>query len=367
MLGVYVHIPFCERKCSYCAFSSFVSSEVEQEKYINSLIQEIEDFAKCEKREIDTIYIGGGTPSLLSINLMQKLIKTLKDNFIWHDNLEFTIEANPNSISQDKLSFYKECGINRISIGVQSLDDDKLKTIGRLHSAEDAINAVKLAGKYFQNISVDMLIGLPNMNIKVFLKEIEYLTSLNVNHVSAYMLQVEDGTPLARKVKCNNAYLPDDDESVLAYEEMSKLLKEKGFERYEVSNFAKENFCSRHNFKYWTGEDYIGFGLSAHSYINGTRWANSKNFEKYYHRKIDMKEKLSFQQLIEEHIMLGLRCCHGIDKTYLVNLGYNIDENQHLKDFIEKGIIRQNYDKNRLYLNPDFYGVNNYIIVHLLP
>jgi len=364
MLGVYIHMPFCERKCSYCAFSSFVSSEKEQEKYITSLISEIQHFSQKEKRNIDSISIGGGTPSLISVQLMEKLFNCLKENFIWSDNLEFSIEANPNSLTKEKLEFYKKSGVNRLSIGVQSLDDEKLKSIGRLHTSQQAIDVVKMAENYFDNISVDMLIGLPNMKKEDFLKEIELLSSFNIKHISAYMLQVEEGTPLAKIVKNNPFVLPDDDDSVGAYEEMACLLKKHGFNRYEVSNFAKDGFECKHNMKYWTGEDYIGFGLSAHSYIEGNRFANAKNFNDYYVGKLSMQEKLTDEQKIEEHIMLGLRCNQGVDKEYLSRLGYDITKNENLLNFIEKGIIKE--DKNRLFLNPDYYGVNNYIIVHLL-
>lgn len=366
MLGVYIHIPFCERKCSYCAFSSFVSSAQEQERYISSLIEEIKEFSKNEKREIDTIYIGGGTPSLISIDLMKKLIKCLKENFIWSKECEFSIEANPNSLTEEKLKFYKQNGINRLSIGVQSLDNAKLQAVGRLHSKEDAIKTLKLAERYFDNISVDMLIGLPYMNKDLFLNEIEYLSTLNIKHISAYMLQIEEGTQMAELVDKNEVLLPSDDDSVLAYEEMAKLLKIKGFDRYEVSNFARKGFECRHNIKYWTGEEYVGFGLAAHSYLKGERIANSNKFNDYYQRKLSIREKLTKMQLIEEHIMLGLRCNSGVNKNYLKTLGYDLEKNQYLQDFIAKGIITET-ENEKIYINPDFYGVNNYIIVHLLP
>lgn len=365
MLGIYVHIPFCESKCHYCAFASFVKREEEQTKYIFSLIEEIKGFAKNEKREIDTIYIGGGTPTVLSIPLMKKLIDALKENFIWNENLEFTIEANPCSLTQEKLIFYKDNGINRISLGVQSLQNDKLKAIGRRHDYNEALNKIKLAGKYFKNISCDMLIGLPNMDKEKFLSEIEMLTSINIKHISAYMLQIESGTPLAKMVDNKEIFLPDDDESVNAYEEMTKLLAKKGFERYEVSNFAREGYESKHNFKYWTGEEYVGFGLGAHSFINGTRHANASSFEGYYKREIVQKENLTNTQKIEEHIMLGLRCKAGVSKDYLKSKGYEIENNENFIEFRQKGVLIENRDN--ITLNPDFYGVSNFIIASLLP
>lgn len=365
MLGIYVHIPFCESKCHYCAFASFVKDEKEQERYINSLIDEIKEFSKNGKKKIDTIYIGGGTPSIISIPLMEKLFDCLKDSFVWQDNLEFTVEANPCSLTKEKIEFYKRHGVNRLSIGVQSLENDKLKAIGRRHDCHEATEKIKLAGKYFDNISCDMLIGLPNMNIDNFLSQIEWLSSMNIKHISAYMLQLESGTPLAKMVEKKEVLLPDDDESVDAYEKMAKLLANKGFERYEVSNFAKESYESKHNMKYWTGEEYVGFGLGAHSYLNGKRKANSSTFEGYYNRQIAYQEILTENQKIEEHIMLGLRCKVGISKNFLKKHGYKIDENENFIDFYKRGILIACEDK--IILNPNFYGVSNYIIASILP
>ena len=365
MLGVYVHIPFCASKCHYCAFASFVKREEEQEKYINSLIEEIKTFTKNSKKEIDSIYIGGGTPSIISLRLMEKLFSALKENFIWNENFEFTIEANPCSLTEEKLKFYKENGVNRISIGVQSLDDEKLKKIGRKHDSKLAIEKIKLASKYFDNISCDMLIGLPDMEMQSFLEQIEKLVSLNVKHVSAYMLQLEKYTKLLEMVENKEIELPDDDESVEVYENMVKLLEKLGFEHYEVSNFAKKGYESKHNLKYWTGEDYIGFGLGAHSYVDGVRFANSSNFNRYYNGQIESKEILTDKQKIEEHIMLGLRCKNGISKEFLKNLGYNIEENNNFIDFKNKEVLIENDDK--IILNTAYYGVSNYIIASILP
>lgn len=365
MLGIYVHIPFCESKCYYCAFSSFVRDENQQERYINSLIEEIKEFAKQEKREIDTIYVGGGTPSIISIPLMQKLFDALKENFIWHESLEFTIEANPCSLTEEKLEFYKKQGVNRLSLGIQSLENDKLKAIGRRHDSFEAINKIKLAGMYFDNLSCDMLIGLPDMDKDKFLWQINLLTDLNVRHISAYMLQLENDTKLLKMVENKEINLPDDDECVDAYEDMVKLLAKKGFERYEVSNFAKFGYESRHNFKYWTGEEYVGFGLGAHSYLNGTRMANSSTFDCYYKRELSQKEILTEHQKMEEHIMLGLRCKAGISKEFLKKYGYDIEKSDKYIEFKEKGILNENEDK--ISLNPDYYGVSNYIIASILP
>lgn len=364
MLGVYVHIPFCSSKCNYCAFSSFVTGQEEKERYFDHLIKEIKEYAK-EKKEIDSIYIGGGTPSLIDENLMQKLFDSLKECFVWSDNIEFTIECNPCSLTESKLQLYKKNGVNRISLGVQSLEDDKLAFIGRKHTASQALDAITMAKKYFDNISCDLLIGLKGLDKLMFLGQFGLLASMGVKHISAYLLQVEEDTPLAKMVEKDENLLPDDDTSVEAYQEMIDVLQTLGYSRYEVSNFAQNGYESRHNFKYWTGDDYVGFGLGAHSLENGVRWANSSKFEDYYAGKIKGRETLSNLQKIEEHIMLGFRCKAGVSKQKLLSLGYDITKNENYSEVLANDIIIENGDK--LILNPDFYGVSNYIIVKLLP
>lgn len=370
MLGVYVHIPFCERKCNYCAFSSFVASEGMQAKYIDSLIQEIDEFGRTHKEEkyknVDTIFLGGGTPNLLSTPLLEKLISKLKEAFDLHENLEFTIECNPNSLNFEKLESYKKMGINRISIGVQSLEDEQLKFIGRLHDKNQALKSIQESLSLFDDVSVDLLIGIKGMEKEGYIKSLESLSVLGVKHFSTYMLQVEDGTPLAKLTAENKGVLPDDEDCIDIYNETVKFLKSRGYNQYEVSNFAQNGFECKHNLKYWTGEDYIGFGLAAHSYINGRRFANAKTFEDYYNKKLALQEKLTTVQLIEEHIMLGLRCDQGVNLDYLASLGYNLAQNEHFDDFVNKNVLQLSEDGKRAFLNPEFYGVNNYIIVHLL-
>ena len=366
MLSIYVHIPFCERKCNYCAFSSFVEKNEKIDEYILFLTKEIENFAKNNIREVDTIYIGGGTPSLLTTEQIEKVVVCVKENFVLTENCEITIECNPNSLTKEKLSKYKSLGINRLSIGVQSLDDDQLSFIGRLHSSKEAIEKIKLSKEIgFENISVDLLIGLNGATAERFLVQLQMLIDLDIKHISTYMLQIEDNTLLKKMVESETVILPTDEESVEIYEKTAEFLKKNGFYRYEVSNFAKKGYESKHNLKYWIGDDYIGFGLSAHSYIDGKRWANANNFKGYYQGEKPLDEVLSNGQKIEEHIMLGLRCKNGIDIDYLLSLGYDIRKNEYLDDFIARNILKR--DGEKIYLNEDYYRVNNFIIVHLLP
>lgn len=369
MLGIYVHVPFCERKCIYCAFSSFTNKDSEEEKYISHLTKEIVSTANNlakKSRDVDSIYIGGGTPSILSLHNIELILVAIRQNFIVAKDCEVTIECNPNSISYEKLKFYKKLGINRISLGVQSLYDEDLKFLNRLHNSHQVIDVIKSAKEAgFENISVDLLIGIMGQTKQSFISQLKILKDLGVKHFSCYMLQIEDGTPLKSMLDKNLITLPNDDQSVEIYNACANYLKENGFERYEVSNFALKGYESRHNSKYWLGEDYIGFGLSAHSYINKVRSANSSVFENYYENKKCFEEKLTNEELIEEHIMLGLRCKYGVDKNYLQSLGYNIEKNNNFKELKDKKIILN--DKKRLFLNPEYYGVNNYIILKLLP
>ncbi len=365
MLGVYVHIPFCQRKCNYCAFSSFVHEEEKQQEYIVFLCKEIENFAKTNTKKVDSIFIGGGTPSLISTDLLWQVFHTLKNNFTIDEQAEITIECNPNSLTTQKLQEYKKMGINRISIGVQSLNDGALQFIGRLHNSKTAISAIKMAKEVFENVSVDLLIGVKGMQKEDFLADLRTLSQLGITHISTYMLQVEEGTPLSKMAENNPTLLPDDDECVGIYEGAVQELKKLGFNQYEVSNFAKEGCECLHNQKYWSGKEYIGFGLSAHSYLNGVRFANASNFNDYYNNKLAMSEKLTQNQLITEHIMLGFRCNLGVDKNYLKSLEFDIEKSEYLADFVKRGVVYQKDEK--LFLNPQYYGVNNFIIAHLLP
>ncbi len=381
MLGIYIHIPFCERKCNYCAFSSFVNIEKEQDRYISSLLQEIEDFTfdnyefnnelaklgktKTQTYDVDTIYIGGGTPSLLNLDILAKILNKIKEKFNVIQNSEITIECNPNSLTLEKALGYKSLGINRVSLGIQSLDDEELKFIGRLHNSSQALEAIDIVKETgIKNISCDLIIGLQNQTPEKFKQQLETLIKKDIKHISTYMLQIEDGTPLAKFVSHNADYLPSEDENVLIYKENASFLENNGFKRYEVSNFAKIGYESRHNFKYWTGENYIGFGLGAHSYIDGIRYANASNFEDYYNRKLALKEILSKEELIEEHLMLGLRCACGVDIKYLEKLGKDIENNENFKYLLKKNIIFKM--GNKFFLEPNYYEVNNYVIVKLM-
>lgn len=367
MLGVYIHFPFCERKCNYCAFSSFVDNTREDE-YIAHLLKEIDDFtfSHSDLNKVDTIYFGGGTPSVVKLENIKLVLDKLKERFVLSQDAEITIECNPNSVTKEKLEFYKKQGINRISFGVQSFNDDELKFLGRLHSSLQAEEVIKLAKNVgFNNISCDLIIGTKGQTEQSLSQSIQKLIDLKVQHISSYMLQVEENTPLFEMVKKSPNLLVDDDECVKLYDMLVKKLEKAGYNQYEVSNFAQNGKESKHNFKYWTGENYIGFGLGASSYINRTRWTNESTFDGYFSGKKSVQEKIDREKLIEEHIMLGLRCENGVSKGYLKSLGYDLDNNENVKYLIKNNVLIEK--EGKLYLDKKYYSVNNYIIVKLLP
>lgn len=361
-ISIYIHIPFCEQKCNYCAFASFCVSESEKEKYIEFLCKEIEK--RKSSRPVKTIYIGGGTPSVLSEEQIEKVVKAVYKNFDVYEDAEFTIEANPNSITEEKLLKWKKLRVNRVSIGVQSLSDKSLKKINRLHDRKTAIEKIKLARRYFSNVSADLLVGLEGESGKDLSKYALELLSLGIKHISCYLLEVYEGTKLYDLVQ-SKKYLPlDDDKTIEAFNKLSNFLVDKGMERYEISNFAFSGFESQHNLNYWARGDYLGFGLGAHSFEKNRRYCNSDKFSEYYESKV-YKENLTSKEIIEEEIMLGLRCKLGVDLEKIKNLGYDLTKNEHFADYLRQGIIKQN--GNVVTLNPTFYHISNTIIANLLP
>ncbi len=359
-ISIYIHIPFCERKCSYCAFVSFCLSKVEREKYINSLLDEIENFSTPKK--VKTVYLGGGTPSLLTKDEIFAIFSKLREKFDIVENAEITIEVNPNSVDEEKLRAYKEVGINRISVGVQSLSNKMLKSIGRLHTKEEAIEKLKLIKKYFGNISADLILGLSGE--KSVIKYAKKLIKLKVKHISSYMLEVHENTKLYFEVR-DKKYRPLDEKGVIkSYDKLVKFLKKRGIVQYEVSNFALAGYESKHNLNYWNYGEYVGFGVSSHSFLRGRRIANADTLQGYYKRE-RKEEKITKKMEIEERIMLGLRCYLGVDISILKNLGYDIQKSESYRKFLKEGGIVEYGEK--FYLLPKYFKFADYYILNLLP
>ena len=307
-LGLYIHIPFCEKKCNYCDFYSAFYNKDALSVYLTALKGEIKKWGGTIHRPIDTVYIGGGTPSLLGEEIIP-LLDCVKANFTVLDNAEITVEANPSS-SGDFLKFAKQAGVNRLSIGVQSGCDDTLKTLGRTHTARDAaITVAKARELGFDNISLDLMIALPNSNIDALKKDIDFILSLNPEHISSYILKIEQNTAFFKNQETLN--LPDDDSAAEQYLCMCEVIETSGYNHYEISNFARENKESRHNMKYWAGDDYLGIGPAAHSCFEGKRF--------YY--PCDLMGFIKNPQTVydgeaggrQEALMLGLRLSRGVD------------------------------------------------------
>lgn len=355
----YIHIPFCRKKCKYCAFTSFINLNY-IDKYIDSLLFEIENFYK--KEPLKTLYFGGGTPSLLKIPQIKKIIN--KFNFI--ENPEITFEVNPNDVDFEYLKKLKNLGINRLSIGIQTFDDEILNKIGRYHKGQDGINTVRYAKQAgFKNISIDLMYGLLDQTIEKLKHDLEIVNNLDIEHISTYGLKIEEKTYFD-KYRPNN--LPDDDTQALMYKTIINKLTD--FNLYEISNFAKsEEFQSKHNLNYWNLNPYYGFGISASGFDGAYRYKNTDNIKNYLINPIKKEEeiKLTKESLLEETIFLGFRKTEGIDINK-INEKFDIDFNQKYGKIIEKyiktGHILKTKPGYRLSINGIL--ISNYILCDFL-
>jgi oxygen-independent coproporphyrinogen-3 oxidase len=334
-IGVYIHIPFCEQKCLYCDFNSGPASQALKAQYMDALIKEVYMYRKIfENMKIKTLFIGGGTPSSVSPSLFEPLLKSLNEWIDFKYVEEFTIEANPGTVSKEKLQLYKKYGVNRISFGVQSFNDHLLKRIGRVHSSKEAVESIQFAQDLgFDNINIDLMHNLPDMAPDDLYASIEMAKALNVQHVSLYSLILEEGTPLFEEYVKQGLPLMGEFEERQVFHKALDLLEETGFQRYEISNFAQDHKRCKHNMIYWLEEDYLGLGVSAHGMYQHTRYHNTHSIQDYINLidqasfPIVEKEVLSIEDQAFESIMLGLRLVEGIHlENYLKRYGINIEE-----------------------------------------
>ncbi len=328
-LGIYIHIPFCKQKCYYCDFVSFSNKEGYIEKYAETLKREIDSY-DLSKYNITTIYIGGGTPSKIPSEKIQEILEKIKQKIPknqtkWED-IEITIELNPGTVDEEKIKRYKEIGINRLSIGLQSTNNKLLKEIGRIHTFEDfkdTYDTVKKVG--FENINVDLMIGLPNQTISDVKDSLNEIIKLNPTHVSVYSLIVEENTKMEQLINNKELQLPDEELERQMYWYVKNTLELNGYNHYEISNFAKEGKESRHNLNCWEQKEYIGLGLAAYSYLNGVRYGNTSNIEGYinvqdFFNRSELEESdirivdevQSLEDKIKEYMLLGLRKIEGV-------------------------------------------------------
>lgn len=317
MAGIYIHIPFCKQACYYCNFH-FSTSHKQMPQMLAAIGLEIERRKNYLHEPVETIYFGGGTPSLLAINDLRLTIDKLKESFVVEENAEITLEANPDDIDEEKLLEWKAVGINRLSMGIQSFNDEDLKWMNRAHNSQQALKSLQLATKYFNNITIDLIYGSPTLTDEQWLKNIEMALSFNIPHLSSYALTVEEKTALAIMIEKHKKQNVDTEKQARHFEMLVKRLCDAGFEHYEISNFAKPEFRSRHNSSYWNGKNYLGVGPAAHSYNgNFRRWniANNALYMNAVEKNLIYfeEEELTETQKLNEFIMTALRTMEGIN------------------------------------------------------
>lgn len=329
-IGLYIHIPFCKQKCSYCDFCSYANKESFIKRYIQCVLKEIIEVGNNNKIDFEngkddmflvkTIYIGGGTPSLIDSKYIVQIIEDIKLNFEIDEKAEITIEVNPGTVTLEKLEDYKRAGINRLSIGLQSTHEHLLKEIGRIHTYLDFLDTFRFAREAgFENINVDLMIGLPNQTLAEVQDSIEEIVSMEPEHISVYSLILEENTPLFKKVE-EGLELPNEDLERKMYWAVKQTLEQNNYIHYEISNFAKKGYESKHNLDCWNQKEYIGFGIAAHSYTNGIRYSNIENIEQYIKNYDEDKteenlvfhEKQDMEAMQKEYMLLGLRKIDGV-------------------------------------------------------
>ncbi|MBQ2875846.1 MAG: radical SAM family heme chaperone HemW [Clostridia bacterium] len=366
-IGLYVHLPFCKRKCNYCDFCSYtdISSEVRR-KYIERLKAEIYEYSK-KGISADTVFFGGGTPSLLTPSEIGEILSALRDSFDISPCAEFTLEANPGTVTEESLRGYFEAGINRLSFGLQSIHENELKILGRIHSFEDFLSSYEAARRVgCNNISIDLMYGLPEQTVSSFEETLRAVISLAPEHISVYGLILEEGTPLFAKQK--ELALPSEDDECDMYELAAKLLCDVGYSHYEISNYARCSFECKHNLKYWRAEEYLGFGVAAHSYFEGARIYNPDSIEAYLSGEEHLVSELpSREEYAFEYAMLRLRLKEGLslgEYEELFGAPFRYGREAKLCELSKLGLIKM--DKDRLSLTDQGFYVSNSILSELL-
>lgn len=352
-LGLYVHIPFCQQKCFYCDFPSFAGQEALYASYTRALVREIVDQGACHSAEtVDTLFIGGGTPTVLPLSLLTEICQAICQSFQLADDVEWTIEANPGTVDAEELCHLRKLGINRLSFGVQSFDDGLLRRLGRIHTARQAICSVEQAqAAGFSNLSIDLMTGLPGQTLEQLEHTLKQAVKLPLRHLSIYALKVEDGTAFAVDEQAGHLHLPDEALDAAMDDFVMDFLPKQGFSRYEISNYAQNNFACRHNLKYWHYEPYIGVGAAAHSFLNGRRQANTSDIAAYITAMISGQSAVMFSETLAgaeargEMIFLALRTTEGLffhDYAKQFNQDFLQDYENILAKLLQQGLICQN-------------------------
>ena len=361
-LGIYVHIPFCVRKCKYCDFLSGPAEAEVQRQYLEMLLKEIGDYKTLlNERNISTIFFGGGTPSILDGYAIFMIMEKIRSLGEISENAEISIEANPGTVTEEKLQWWKKAGINRISFGLQSADNEELKRLGRIHTWEDFVENYQLARKCgFENINVDLMSALPGQTVDSWKETMEKLTALNPEHISAYSLIIEEGTPFFEAYGEHPELLPTEEDERAMYYETKTFLAFKGYERYEISNYAKPGYECRHNLSYWERVDYLGLGLGAASLLGNVRKSNQTQLTEYLKGNFEGEEEiLSEISAMEEYFFLGLRKMQGVDIT-LYEEQYKVVVDK----LMQEGLLER--QGNRIRLTELGIDVSNYVMSEFL-
>ncbi|MBU2018276.1 MAG: radical SAM family heme chaperone HemW [Bacteroidetes bacterium] len=355
MAGIYLHIPFCKQRCTYCDFHFSTSYQNYQDQMIEAMVSELIQRKSEITEKIETIYLGGGTPSLLDKKQLKQLLETIQNNYSVIDAAELTLEANPDDILPEHLVIWKELGINRLSIGLQSFRPEDLKWMNRAHSAEEAKNCVPLAQKMgFKNLTIDLMYGLPNLSLQEWEQNIQTVIDFSIPHISAYCLTVEERTVLDKKVANGEIKPLSEEEQSEQFQMLTSKLLANGYEQYEISNFSKPGMHAKHNTAYWQGVPYIGIGPSAHSFDGNNRRFNVPNNAKYMNgihsgQTIFEAEVLTSQNKFNEKLMTGLRTKWGVDLKELDTIHTISDQFKNtLEDFINSNWVMKN--KSRILL-----------------
>lgn len=391
-LGLYVHIPFCLKKCDYCAFLSFEQTdEALQSDYVDALIKEMSYYMKLcdgsrqDRYKVDTVFIGGGTPSILSEKLIGKLVEGLRDNFDVDSDVEISIESNPKTLTMKKLTSYREMGINRLSMGAQALDDTGLKDLGRIHSTKDVLDAFEMARSAgFTNINLDLMFGFHKHEMQEWEHTLDTTINLKPEHISFYSLQIEEDTEVYRRFVANSLKLPDEREDRALYHKAVQTFRNAGYKHYEISNCAMQGYECRHNLKYWSLEEYLGLGLGAHSYFRGKRFSNTSDLDKYL---FELSKNVAYNYSdtpkfveeghinsdfdnISEYMITGLRRTEGVDLSeFKQKFKRDFEEVYYaqlekLESFQTQGLIR--WERGRLALTEEGIDVSNSILMEFV-
>ena len=364
-----MHIPFCKRKCNYCDFCSEAAGEDKIDQYVDALCDEIKTFKKKDVITVNTVFFGGGTPSVINSCHFKKIMNTLRENFRILPDAEITAEVNPGTVTEEKAVAFLRSGVNRISIGAQSIHKNELKILGRIHDCDDFVNTVQMFKRIgIDNLSVDLMYGIPEQTLCSFKNTLKKIIALNPKHVSCYGLIIEEGTLFFENRE--NLALPTEDEEYEMYSLAHQMLTDAGYIHYEISNYGKEGFLSRHNLKYWHNEEYLGFGLSAHSYFGGHRFYNTSDFDEYFTRDCTKYRKAeSLTDGIDpfEYAMLALRLDDGFlleDYEKLFGKSFIEGKEDKIREFMNLELLK--IAQGRISLTAKGFYVSNSILTELL-